>query len=95
MKVLTHRFIRVLAGALVVAALIAPSAGAVPTGPDRVDTGEPFVVEPSPAPVVQLDEGFDWASAAIGAGGAGALLLLVSAGGLGYRHRHQHIGAAH
>ena len=42
-----------------------------------------------------IDQGFDWASAAIGAGFAGGLLLLVAWGGVTYRHRHEHVGVAH
>jgi hypothetical protein len=53
------------------------------------------VIEPEPAPVVQsVDDGFDWASAAIGAGAAGGLVLLIGVGGTTYRHRHEHIGVA-
>ena len=70
-----HRLTRVLAVGLAAGALAAPSASAVPAGPDQVQTG---------------DSGFDWDSAAIGAGGAGALLLLVAAGGFTYRSRHDH-----
>jgi hypothetical protein len=58
------------------------------------NTGEPVVIEP-PAPVVpSVDDGFDWASAAIGAGTVGSLILLIGAGGTTYRHRHEHIGIA-
>ena len=35
-----------------------------------------------------VNEGFDWASAAIGAGIAGGIILLISWGGVTYRHRH-------
>ena len=41
-----------------------------------------------------VDEGFDWASAAIGAGAAGGLILLIGVGGTTYRHRHEQIGVA-
>ena len=87
-----HRLTRVLAVGLAAGALAAPSASAVPAGPDHVQTGtsEEIAIEPA-APVVQtVDSGFDWDSAAIGAGGAGALLLLVAAGGFTYRARHDH-----
>ena len=65
----------------------------VPASPDRVDTGpQAFVLEPE-APVVQsVDDGFDWASVAIGAGIAGGIILLIVWGGVNYRHRHDHIG---
>ena len=42
-----------------------------------------------------IDDGFDWASAAIGAGFAGGIILLVAWGGVTYRHRHDQIGVAH
>ena len=49
----------------------------------------------SPTPVVQsVNDGFDWASAAIGAGAAGGIILLIGVGGTTYRHRHEHIGVA-
>ena len=86
-----HRLTRVLAVGLAAGALAAPSASAVPAGPDQIQTGTPeeIAIEPAPAPVVQtVNSGFDWDSAAIGAGGAGALLLLVAAGGFTYRSRH-------
>ena len=87
-----HRLTRVLAVSLVAGALAAPSASAVPAGPDQVQSGTPEEIAIEPAvPVVQtVDSGFDWDSAAIGAGGAGALLLLVAAGGFTYRSRHDH-----
>ena len=91
MKV-SHRITRLVLIALAVLALAAPVASAVPASPD----GQPadrVVVEP---PVVQsIDNGFDWASAAIGAGLAGGIILLVGWGGITYRHRHEHIGVAH
>jgi hypothetical protein len=86
----SHRFARVVAVGLTAAALAAPGASARPAALD-----EPVVTEPEPAPVVVIDNGFDWDSAAIGAGGAGALLLLVSLGGFSYRVRHHdHINVA-
>ena len=91
MKV-SNRITRLAAAGLIAAALAAPAASARPAGPDTPNTGEP-VVEPAP-PVVQIDDGFDWASAAIGAGTAGGLVLLIGAGGTTYRHRHEHIGIA-
>jgi hypothetical protein len=91
MKV-SHRITRLVLIALAVLALAAPAASAVPASRD----GQPadrVVVEP---PVVQsVDNGFDWASAAIGAGLAGGIILLVGWGGITYRHRHEHIGVAH
>ena len=41
-----------------------------------------------------VDDGFDWASAAIGAGALGGLVLLLGVGGITYRHRHEHINVA-
>jgi len=92
MKVST-RITRLAAASLIAGALAAPAASARPAGPDTPNTGEPVVTDPAP-PVVQIDDGFDWASAAIGAGTAGGLLLLIGAGGTTYRHRHEHIGVA-
>ena len=62
--------------------------------PAPVDTPTgPIQAEP---PVVQsVNEGFDWASAAIGAGFAGGIILLIGWGGVTYRHHHEHIGVAH
>jgi hypothetical protein len=91
MKV-SHRITRLAAAGLLAGALAAPAAGARPAGPDT--PGEPVVID-DPAPVVQsVDDGLDWASAAIGAGAAGSLILLIGVGGTTYRHRHEHIGVA-
>jgi hypothetical protein len=92
MKV-SHRMTRMVLIALAVLALAAPAASAVPAGSDRVDTGEPFVIEPE-APAQSVDNGFDWASAAIGAGIAGGITLLIGWGGVTYHHRHEHVGVA-
>lgn len=80
---LHHRISRMVAVGLAVGALAAPAAIAKPAPLDP-----PVVIEPEPARVVTIDNGFDWDSAAIGAGGAGALLLLVSVGGFTHRSRH-------
>lgn len=91
----SHRITRLVAVGIATAAIAAPAASARPTTPDSASSGDPVLVGPVTPPVIQnVDEGFDWASAAIGAGGAGALILLVSAGGISYRHRHEHIGIA-
>jgi len=92
MKV-SNRITRLAAAGLIAAALAAPAASARPAGPDTPNTGEPVVIDPAP-PVVQIDDGFDWASAAIGAGTAGGLVLLIGVGGTTYRHHHEHIGIA-
>ena len=93
MKV-SQRITRLVTAGLIAGALAAPAASARPAGPDT--PGEPVVIDPVPAPVVQsVDDGFDWASAAIGAGAAGGLILLIGVGGTGYRHRHEHVGVAH
>ena len=69
----------------------APAASAVPASPDR-QPADRVVVDP---PVVQpVNDGFDWASAAIGAGFAGAISLLIVWGGVTYRHRDDDIGLA-
>jgi hypothetical protein len=93
MKV-SHRITRLATAGLIVGALAAPAASARPAGPDTPSTGEPVVIEPVPPVVQSVDDGFDWASAAIGAGAAGGLILLIGAGGSTYRHRHEHIGIA-
>ena len=88
MKV-TNRLTRLVLIALAVLALAVPVASARPAPPDT-PTG------PAEAPVVlSVDNGFDWASAAIGAGIAGGIVLLLVGGGVTYRHRHEHIGVAH
>ena len=93
MKV-SHRITRLATAGLIAGALAAPAAHAVPAAPDA-QPADRVVIEPDPAPVVQsVDDGFDWASAAIGAGAAGGLILLIGAGGVSYRHRHDHIGIA-
>ena len=89
---ISHRITRLVLIALAVLALAAPAASAVPASRDA-QPADRVVVEPAcPA---ELDNGFDWASAAIGAGLAGGIILLVGWGGITYRHRHQHIGVAH
>ena len=51
-------------------------------------------VEPDQPPVVQeIDDGFNWGSAAIGAGATGALVVIVALGGVAYTTRHR-IGVA-
>jgi hypothetical protein len=90
MKV-SHRIIRLVLIGLAVLALAAPAASARPA-PADTPTG-PVPAEP---PVVQtVNDGFDWASAAIGAGFAGGIILLIGWGGVTYRHHHEHIGVAH
>ena len=94
MKV-SHRITRLVLIGLAVLALAAPAASARPAPTEYPDTGQPFVIEPE-APVVQsVNDGFDWASAAIGAGLAGGIILLVSWGGVTYRHRHASSGLVH
>jgi len=91
MKV-SNRITRLVLIALAVMALAAPVASARPAPVDTPFSDEPFVLD---EPVVQsVNDGFDWASAAIGAGVAGGVILLVAFGGISYRHRHEHIGIA-
>ena len=90
----SHRITHLVAAGLIAGALAAPAASARPAGPDTPSTGEPVVIEPAPPVVQSVDEGVDWASAAIGAGAAGGLVLLIGVGGTTYRHRHEHIGVA-
>jgi hypothetical protein len=98
----SRRLARLLVVAATGAALVAPAAVARPidTPKDLVspDADLSLAVEPEQAPprapVVQnIDDGFDWGSAAIGAGGAGALFVLVSLGGVAIVSRHR-IGVA-
>ena len=93
MKV-SHRITRLATAGLIAGALAAPAAHAVPASPDRA-ARRAARHRVRAAPVVQsVDDGFDWASAAIGAGAAGGLILLIGVGGTTYRHRHEHIGVA-
>jgi hypothetical protein len=85
-----HRITRLVLVGLAVLALAAPVASARPA---PADTPVPSV-EPAPPVVQSVDEGFDWASAAVGAGAAGGIILLISWGGVTYRHRHEHMGIA-
>jgi hypothetical protein len=92
MKV-SHRITRLVLTGLAVLALAAPVASARPA-PRDAQPAERVVIEPE-APVVQsVDNGFDSASAAIGAGVAGGIILLIGWGGVTYRHRHEHVGVA-
>jgi hypothetical protein len=93
MKV-SHRITRLATAGLIAGALAAPAASARPVTDPPIPNGRgPVVIEPAPvAPT--LDDGFDWASAAIGAGAAGGLILLIGAGSTSYRHRHEHIRVA-
>ena len=85
-----HRITRLVLVGLAVLALAAPVASARPA---PADTPVPSV-EPAPPVVQSVDEGFDWASAAVGAGAVGGIILLISWGGMTYRHRHEHVGIA-
>jgi hypothetical protein len=77
-----HRLTRALAGALAVIAIAAPAAVARP-----IDTGPGWSARPpapsqsdaaAPAPTVvrTIDDGFDWASAGIGASAVAAMVLV-------------------
>ena len=90
----SQRITRLVSASLIAGALASPTSGARPAGPDPRSTSEPVVIEPAPPIVQSIDEGFDWASAAIGAGAAGGLVLLIGVAGSTYRRRHQHGGAA-
>ena len=92
----SHRLGRLLAAGVTAAALAAPPAVARPIDDPQlpVHPGRTLAGEPEQAPVVQqIDGGFDWGSAAIGAGGSGALLVLLTLGGVAYTTRHR-IGVA-
>jgi hypothetical protein len=90
MKV-SHRITRLVLIGLAVLALAAPVASARPA-PADTPTGP---AQPETPVVLSVDDGFDWASAAIGAGIAGGIVLLLVWGGVTYRHRHEQIGVAH
>jgi hypothetical protein len=72
----THRRLpHVLAAALIVTAIAAPTAGARP-----IYDSPGKAAHSSPIPSRVNDEGFDLGSAAVGAGSAGVFLLLTAAG---------------
>jgi len=77
-----------LAGALAVAALAAPTAGARPAT-EWTDNSSP--APPAPTVTRTIDQGLDWGSAAIGAGTATGLLLIAAAGATGAAHRNRHV----
>ena len=92
-----HRLTRVFAAAVTAAALAAPPTLARPIdGPNepvRPDPGTTVIEAERPPVVQEINAGFDWGSAAIGAGGAGALVVVVALGGVAYTARHR-IGVA-
>jgi hypothetical protein len=87
----TFRITRITAVALAAAAVGAPSANARPTS-------EPGGNKPGPIAQPQfkeIDRGFDFGSAAVGAGGATGVVLLTVAGGMAVtRRRHHGVGVA-
>lgn len=94
-----HRLTQSVAGALAIAALAAPAAGAFPAeqvqgNPNPNAPSRSSLVTRAPAPTVTrtIDQGFDTGSAAIGAGGAAAVLLLTAAGLSAGVHRHRRVG---
>ena len=85
-----HQLARLLTVAVTAAALAAPPALARPLdGPNEPVRPDPFDSVAEPPVVQQIDDGFDWGSAAIGAGGAGAIVVLISLGGVAYSSRHR------
>ncbi|WCB95100.1 hypothetical protein DSM104299_03842 [Baekduia alba] len=101
------RLAHTAAGALAIAAILAPNAAArLPSDEPASTTAYPAIAAPASPPVTADatpaaapsvtrsidDEDFDWGSAAIGAGGAGAALLLAAAGVSAAGHRrHQRV----
>jgi hypothetical protein len=78
----TSRITRITAVALAAAALGAPTASARPVS--EPGGNKPMVVSR------EIDESFDWGSAALGAGGAASVLLLTGAGATAVaRRRHR------
>jgi hypothetical protein len=98
MNVGSSRFARLLVAGFAAGALAAPAASARPAPPEAStipgDASTQVAAE-FDAPIVRsVDEGFDWASAALGAGGAGGLVLVLLAGGFGYRAHHENVRIA-
>lgn len=88
-----HRLTRSLAGALAIAAIAAPAAGAQPwhtLGPGGGATPPDY---DTPVLTRTLDGGFDAGSAAIGGGVVAALLL--AAGGASASHRRHRLRVNH
>jgi hypothetical protein len=90
-----HRLTRSLAGALTIAAIAAPAAGAQPQ--HNLGPGEGATPADYDNPVVTrtIDGGFDVGSAAIGAGGAAAILLLAAGGASAASHRRHRPRVSH
>jgi hypothetical protein len=85
----SHRLGRLLTAGVTAVALAAPPAVARPIDdPQLLVRANPATTEQPPV-MQQIDDGFDWGSAAIGAGGAGALIVLVSLGGYAYTSRNR------
>jgi hypothetical protein len=90
-----RRLTRSLAGAMLVAALAAPTAVARPAPEDsfRPQNAQPLLPvttttrASTPTVTHTIDDGFDLGSAAIGAGGATAALMLTAAAAAGSRRR--------
>ena len=96
----SRQLAHLIAAAVTAAALATPPAFARPIDDPKLPVrpaADPTVAPergPARSPVVQqIDDGFDWGSAAIGAGAAGAVIVLVTLGGFAYTARHQ-IGVA-
>jgi hypothetical protein len=90
----SHRLAGLLIAGVTAVALAAPPAVARPIDDPRLPAEPTVVVNSERPPVVQeIDDGFDWGSAAIGAGGAGALVVIVALGGVAYTTRNR-IGVA-
>ena len=97
----TRRISRTAAGALAIVAFAAPVADARPAlePPGDTSSGSAGVIAyeaDPPAPSITVaDDGFEWASAAIGAGGAAVVLLLTATGAMTVSRRHHRVGAIH
>jgi hypothetical protein len=88
-----HRLTRSIAGALAIAAIAAPAAGARPQYDLGPGAGATPLGYDTRVVTRTIDGGFDPSSAAIGAGVAAALLL--AAGGASASHRRHRLRANH
>jgi hypothetical protein len=103
MSTLHHRLTRAAAGALVVGAVAAPAANALPAemidgsyrpapAAESLSAAKDPVRAPAPTVTRTIDDGFDLGSAAIGAGGAAALLLVAGTGVSALSQRKRRVG---
>jgi hypothetical protein len=85
----SRRLTGLIAAGVAAAAIFAPSAVARPIDTPEEALRSDAATTEQPVVVHEIDDGFDWGSAAIGAGGTGALVVIVALGGLAYTTRHR------